>query len=70
MSSSLHIPTLSGEERGETAVFAGYGRVFFGYLLFISFPGSKNVMNMARHGINHRRNKPHAYHARPVSFAH
>ena len=32
--SSLNVPTLSGEERGETAVFAGYGRVFFGIFTF------------------------------------
>ena len=32
--SSLNVPTLSGEERGETAVFAGYGRVFFRIFTF------------------------------------
>ena len=32
--SSLNVPTLSGEERGETAVFAGYGGVFFGIFTF------------------------------------
>ena len=33
-SCSREVPTLSGEKRGETAVFAGYGRVFFRIFTF------------------------------------